>query len=76
MGCHWWSSRLSNWSFRWLFKSDQMRLTDNQLKSISGGSLTATFLNAIVKGFNLIIELGKSLGSSIRRVISGKSCEI
>ncbi len=53
-----------------------MRLTDNQLKSISGGSLTATFLNAIVKGFNLIIELGKSLGSSIRRVISGKSCEI
>ena len=65
MGCHWWSSRLSNWSFRWLFKSDQMRLTDNQLKSISGGSLTATFLNAIVKGFNLIIELGKSLGSRI-----------
>ena len=53
-----------------------MQLKDCELKTISGGALTSTLINAIVKGFNLIIELGKSLGSTIRRAISGKSCSI
>ncbi len=53
-----------------------MILNDNQLKSISGGAITSTLINAIVKGFSLIIELGKSLGSTIRRVTSGKTCDI
>ena len=53
-----------------------MKLTDKQLKAINGGSISATLINAIVKGFELIIELGRSLGSSIRRVTSGKSCSL
>ena len=53
-----------------------MILNDNELKSINGGSITATFLNAIVKGLSLLIELGKSLGSSIRRITSGTTCKI
>lgn len=53
-----------------------MRLNDRELKTIIGGSITATFINAIVKGFELIIEIGRSLGSSIRRVASGKSCSV
>lgn len=53
-----------------------MQLNNSELKSIIGGSITATFINAIVKGFELIIEIGKSLGSSIRRIASGKSCSV
>lgn len=53
-----------------------MILTDYELKSINGGAITSTLINAIVKGFSLIIELGKSLGSTIRRVTSGKTCDI
>lgn len=53
-----------------------MILKDNELKLINGGSITATFINAIVKGLNIIIELGKSLGSSFRRITSGATCSV
>lgn len=53
-----------------------MILNDHELKAINGGAITSTLINAIVKGFSLIIELGKSLGSTIRRVTSGKTCDI
>ena len=53
-----------------------MILNNRELKSINGGAITSTLINAIVKGFSLIIELGKSLGSTIRRVTSGKTCDI
>lgn len=51
-----------------------MIIKDQDLKCINGGSITATFINAIVKGLSLLIELGKSLGSSIRRISSGNTC--
>lgn len=53
-----------------------MILKDSELKLIHGGSITATFINAIVKGISLIIELGKSLGSSFRRITSGATCNV
>lgn len=49
---------------------------DSELQKIYGGSITATFINAIVKGLSLLIELGKSLGSSIRRITSGSTCSV
>ena len=52
-----------------------MRISDEELLKIYGGSVSATFINAIVKGIFLIVELGKSLGSSIRRVSDNKICE-
>lgn len=53
-----------------------MILKDSELKKIHGGSITATFINAIVKGLSLLIELGKSLGSSFRRITSGSTCSV
>ena len=53
-----------------------MNLKDSELKLISGGSITATFINAVVKGISLIVELGKSLGSSFRRITSGSTCSV
>lgn len=53
-----------------------MILKENELKLITGGTITATFINAVVKGISLIAELGKSLGSTIRRITSDKTCKI
>lgn len=53
-----------------------MILKNSELKNIIGGSITATFINAVVKGISLLIELGKSLGSSIRRITSGATCAV
>lgn len=53
-----------------------MILNKNELMAIRGGAVTATLINAIVKGLNILIELGKSVGSSIRRISSGSTCSI
>ena len=52
-----------------------MKISDDVLLEIYGGSVSSTFINAIVKGIFLIVELGKSLGSSIRRVSDNRICE-
>lgn len=42
-------------------------------KEIVGGGIS-TLLNSMVKVSNFILELGRSLGSSISRMRSGKYC--
>ena len=44
------------------------------VKVKGGGVLTATFLNAISRAVETIYDLGRSLGSSIRMIISGTKC--
>ena len=53
-------------------------MSDNELISIYAGSSTvsATLLNAIIRGLNTLYELGRSLGSFIRRKESNELCEI
>ncbi|MBR3229548.1 MAG: hypothetical protein IKF91_01825 [Bacilli bacterium] len=51
-----------------------MRLTKKEELNIYGGSVSSTMVNAIVKGISLLIELGRSLGSTIRRVSENKTC--
>ena len=49
----------------------------NELLQIVGGvSITGTLLSSIYKVGNLIFEIGRSLGSAIRRVSSGSMCSI
>ena len=49
---------------------------EKELFSINGGTnLNSSFINAIVNGAKIILELGRSLGSAIRRSSSGKICE-
>lgn len=49
-------------------------INDKELKNIYGGSITATFLGAISRCINSISDLGRSLGSSIRRIQTGRYC--
>lgn len=49
-------------------------LTKEELNNIKAGDLTGAFITGIVKAFNCLYELGKSLGSSIRRYTTKKYC--
>lgn len=53
-----------------------MRLNDDELLMVIGGAVSATLINAFIKGISILIDLGKSFGSSIRRATSNTSCEI
>lgn len=50
------------------------RLEKKELLSVNGGTISATFLNAIARTGSLILELGRSVGSSIRRIFTNTLC--
>lgn len=56
------------------FHVDRFMIKDSELKLIEGGSITATFISAIARCINSISDLGRSLGSSIRRIQTGSYC--
>ena len=55
-----------------------IELKKQELLSISGGAslLSAAWLNAAARAVTTLIDLGRSLGTSIRRSISGKVCSL
>lgn len=51
-----------------------MQINDQQeLLNITGG-ISASYITALVRGINSILELGRSLGTALRRLFSGKIC--
>ena len=53
-----------------------MKLKNNELKMIKAGAgITASFINAIVSGINSFLDIGRYLGSSIRRMTSKNNCK-
>ena len=54
-----------------------MRLERETLIKIEGGGLlSGTVLNAIIKGVNTILDLGRSLGTALRRINTGNVCPV
>ena len=54
-----------------------MKLTKKELKMIrAGAGITASLLNSIIKGFNSFMDIGRYLGSSIRRLVGGTACPL
>ena len=52
-------------------------LEKNQLQKIEGGlKITAALINSFAKGINTVLNLGRALGSSIRRIGSNNICPI
>ena len=50
-------------------------LNNKELLQIDGGAgITAAFLNAASRGISTVLELGRSLGSAIRRISSNNLC--
>lgn len=53
-----------------------MILNNIELQHIEGGKISAALLNAIIKGYNTIMDAGRSLGSAIRRIHTRSLCGI
>lgn len=52
------------------------KIENNELHQIYGGAITAGFITAVVRAVNSILDLGRSLGSAIRRIQNGKVCSL
>ncbi len=50
------------------------KLTKEELFAIKGGSISGTMVNAITKMLTTIYDLGRSIGSTIRRLIDNDFC--
>jgi len=53
-----------------------MRLNDKELCTVIGGAISASFLNAIARGVNVFYNLGRYVGSTIRRIGSNSVCPL
>ena len=51
-----------------------IKVENNELIKINGGGLTAAYLNAAARAVNTILDFGRTIGSSIRRIVSRKYC--
>jgi len=51
-------------------------LNNEELVLTVGGSFTATMFGYILKGINMVMDFGRSVGSSLRRIFSGKFCSL
>ena len=51
------------------------KLTKEDMIKISAGAVSASWISAIWKGLNVFTDLGRYLGSSIRRAIDGNFCK-
>lgn len=54
-----------------------MKLNSEELKSIIGGaSISGTLVSSLVKGVTTFFDIGRYLGSSIRRIFGGNICPL
>lgn len=54
----------------------QIKLNKKQLLEVTGGAITASFINALSRGISTFLDLGRSIGSAIRRAVTGKICSL
>lgn len=53
-----------------------IKLNKQQLLEIDGGGISGTLLSSIIKGVTSIFDLGKSLGTALRRIIGKNICPL
>lgn len=51
-----------------------MKLEEKDLYEIKGGGVSATLLNSVARIISTVLELGRTVGSSIRRIYSKNYC--
>ena len=49
------------------------KLNENEMYEINGG-VSGTFINSVASAAKFIYNLGHSLGSTLKRLISGNQC--
>ncbi|MGN1338091.1 MAG: hypothetical protein ACI4WW_06420 [Candidatus Coprovivens sp.] len=51
-----------------------MRLKEEELNTINGGGISATYLNAIIRGASFLYDLGMAFGTTLRQLKSKTRC--
>ncbi len=51
-----------------------MIINNEEMINVSGGAISGSMLNAISRGLSTLLDLGRSLGTAIRMIYSGKRC--
>ena len=49
-------------------------MTNEEMLSIHGGAISASLINAVVRGFGLIVLVGQYAGSAVRRMTKKNYC--
>lgn len=52
-----------------------MILPKEELLNVNGGAFSASWVNYLTRGIVFIFELGRSLGSSLRRLLTKNYCK-
>ncbi len=52
-----------------------IELKTNEAKRMYGGNLTSSMVGYLLKGFGFFTDLGRYLGSSIRRIYDNNLCD-
>ena len=53
------------------------RLDDEKLMTIEGGlSISGAIINSITSGIKVFLDLGRSFGTALRRVMANKTCKM
>jgi len=47
-----------------------------ELLNIVGGAISGTLINAFAKSITVLLDLGRSFGTAIRRISSNKVCSL
>ena len=55
-------------------ENKNMKLNQEKMKEINGGSITSSMINALSKAVNTLYELGKATGSALRRILHKTYC--
>ena len=49
-------------------------MTEEELKKVNGGGLSASYISVILRGASTLYDLGKACGSALRYLRTGRKC--
>ena len=49
-------------------------LTNKELNLVIGGAISGAIISSVIRGVSVILELGRSFGSALRRMITKNYC--
>ncbi len=49
-------------------------MSKEELSTITGGNVSASYLNALARGIESLYNLGKAFGTAMRMILKGKRC--
>ena len=53
-----------------------VKINEKEMFNVIGGAVGYSLINAITKAVQTVYSIGQSIGSSLRRVVSGQYCSL